>query len=283
MNAPGERIRRGHEGLSALLWLPALCGLLLGACGHAPEARNSRHTQAVEASQRAQAAYQRGEYSRAIKLYDLSLQLDRSIENADGIAVNLINLARVHRAMGQPDESHRHLDRLLDEKALQYNPAHLAAAAVQKALLRLDENQAGEANAWAEKASAHCAGDCKLEGVISNVRASIALHNNDADAAMYWGRQGIAGNKAGQQIEYANSLRLTAQADIMKKEFDTALVLLNEALAVDKALGLPEKIRLDLTQLANIHEAMGRPGLARAYRERAKYIDEVVDDKAGRK
>lgn len=283
MNAPGVRIRRGHEGLSALLWLPALCGLLLGACGHAPEARSSRHTQAVEASQRAQAAYQRGDYPRADKLYKMSLQLDRSIENADGIAINLINLAKVHQAMGQSAGSHQYLDRLLGEKALAYKPSHLAAAAVQKALLRLNENKAGEANEWAEKAAGHCTGDCPLNGVISNVRASIALHNNDADAAMYWGRRGIAGNKDGQQIEYANSLRLTAQAGAMKREFDTALVLLDEALAVDKTLGLPEKIRLDLAQLANIHEAMGRHDLARVYRERAKYIDDSVDDRAGRK
>lgn len=283
MSASHGGIRRGQGFLPVLLWLPALCGLLLGACGHAPEARSSRHTQAVEASQRAQIAYQRGDYPSASKLYKISLQLDRSIENADGVAVNLINLAKVHQVMGQPAESHQYLDLLLGEKALEYKPSHLAAAAVQKALLRLNENKVGEASVWAEKAGGHCVGDCPLNGVISNVRASIALHNNDADAAMYWGRQGISGNKGGQQVEYANSLRLTAQAGAMKKEFDAALALLNEALAVDKTLGLPEKIRLDLTQLAKVHEAMGRHDLARAYRARARYIDDGVDDGAGRK
>lgn len=265
-------------------WLASVCcGLLLGACGHAPEAHNARYMQAVEFSQRAQAAYQRGEYPAAINLYTMALQLDRSIENTNGIAINLLNLAKVNQVVGQFAEAHTYLDLLLGgEQALEFKPAHLAAAAVQKALLRLDENNAGEAAAWADKAAGHCIADCRLGGLISNLRAGIALQKNDADAALHWGKKGIAenktenkdGSKSGQQIEYANSLRLTAQASVMKNEYDAALALLNEALAVDKALGLPEKIRLDLILLAGVHGDGGKPELAKVYRERARQVSE---------
>ena len=277
------------------LWLASVCcGLLLGACGHAPEAHNARYMQAVEFSQRAQAAYQRSEYPAAIKLYTMALQLDRSIENTDGIAVNLLNLAKVSQVVGRFAEAHGYLDLLLGgENTLGFKPAHLAAAAVQKALLRLNENNIGEATGWVDKATGYCIADCQLNGVISNVRASIALHNNDADAALYWGKKGIAGNKTGNkegnesglQIEYANYLRLTAQACVMRNEFDAALLLLNEALAVDKTLGLPEKIRLDLVQLAGVYGGMGKPDLAGIFRERARRVGDglMVDDKAGRK
>ena len=40
----------------------------------------------------------------------------------------------------------------------------------------------------------------------------------------------------------------------MKNEYDTALRLLEEALVIDKSLGLPEKIRQDLLLLAQAHE-----------------------------
>lgn len=262
---------------------PALAGLLLAACGHAPETHSERYMQAVGFSQRAQTAYQHGEYQAAIRLYTMALQLDRSIENTDGIAINLLNLAKVNQVLGRFAEAHGYLDLLLGgEKPLGFKHAHLAAAAAQKGLLRLNENNTSEASGWADKAAGYCVADCQLNGLIFNLRANIALREKNADAALHWGKKGIAGNKTdnkdeqkpGRQIEYANSLRLTAQASAMKNEFDAALGMLNEALSVDKTLGLPEKIRLDLELLAGVYASMGKPDQAGIYQERARQISE---------
>lgn len=260
-----------------------LAVLLLAACGHAPETHNARYMQAVGYSQRAATAYQHGEYQAAIRFYAMALQLDRSIENIDGIAINLLNLAKVSQVSGQLAEAHGYLDLLLGGAGtLEFKPAHLAAAAVQKGLLRLNENHAGEVAGWADKAANYCTADCPLQGSIFNLRANVALQQNDADAALHWGENGIAANKTGnkdeqkpgQQIEYANSLRLTAQASAMKNEYDAARVLLNEALTVDKNLGLPEKIRLDLDLLAGVYRSMGKPEQAMIYQERARHVGE---------
>jgi hypothetical protein len=58
----------------------------------------------------------------------------------------------------------------------------------------------------------------------------------------------------------------------MKNESDAALVLLDETLAIDKSLGLPEKIRRDLLLLAQAHEKSGQMELASQFRERAARI-----------
>lgn len=252
-----------------------LCSLLLlSACGHVEEMRSARLEQATGFNQRAQRAFQHGEYQSAVALYENALQLDVAIENVNGIAINTLNLAKVHQVLGQNALAQRYLDFLLEDKALSYAPAHLAVAAVQKSLLRLQENDVAGATAWADKAAAWCVADCGLSGVIDNARASIALRANDADKAIYWGERGAAENR-NSPLEYANALRLLASARLMKGEPDAALRLSEEALGIDKSLGLPEKIHQDLLLSAQAHESLGHIGQAVQYRDRAARIAAV--------
>lgn len=250
-----------------------LCSLmLLSACSHVEEMRSARQEQATEFNQRAQRAFQRGEYQAAVTLYENALQLDVAIENVNGIAINSLNLARVNQVLGKTALAQRYLDSLLEDKALHFAPAQLAAAAVQKSLLRLQENDAAGAATWVEKAAGYCVSDCTLSGVIDNARASIALRANDADMALHWGERAASANKNTSPLEYANSLRLTASARLLKNEHDAALRLSEEALVIDKSLGLPEKIRQDLLLSAQAHERQGHAEQAAQCRDRAARI-----------
>ncbi len=246
--------------------------LLLSACGHVEEMRSARQEQATEFNQRAQRAFQRGEYQTAAALYQNALQLDVAIENVNGIAVNTLNLARVSQVMGQPALAQSYLDSLLKDQALHYAPAHLAAAAVQSSLLSLQQDDEAGAGKWVEQAAAYCASDCTLGGVIDNARASIALHANDADTALHWSERGASENRNASPLEYANSLRLAASAKLLKNDADAALHLAEEALAVDKSMGLPEKIRQDLLLAAQAHEKLGHAEQAAQCRDRAGRI-----------
>ncbi len=259
--------------LNLRLSILILCSLeLLSACGHVEETRSARQQQATDFNQRAQRAFLRGEYQSAATLYENALQLDVAIENVNGIAINALHLAKVNQVLGKKAEAQRYLDFLLEDKALTYAPAHLAAAAVQKSLLRLQENDAAGASTWVDKAAAYCVADCTLSGVIDNARASIALHANDADKTLYWSERAASENKGSSPLEYANSLRLTASARLMKNEHDAALRLSEEALTVDKSLGLPEKIRQDLLLSAQVHEKLGHAEQAAQCRDRAARI-----------
>ncbi len=255
------------------LTIPVLFSIvLLSACGHVEEKHSARQEQATEFNLRAQRAFQRGEYQVAAAFYEKALHLDVAVENVDGIAINALNLAKVNQVLGDAALAQRYLDVLLEDHALHYQPAHLAAAAVQKSLLRLQENDAAGATAWVEKAAVYCTPDCGLSGVIGNARASIALRANDADKALDWSERAAAINKSSSPLEYANSLRLMVSAKLLKSEYGAALALSEEALVIDKALGLPEKIRQDLLLSAQAHEKSGHAELAAQYRDRAARI-----------
>lgn len=255
------------------LTFPILCSILvLSACGHVESMRSARLEQATEFNQRGQRAFQRGEYQSAATLYENALLLDVAIENVSGIAINAVNLAKVNQVLGKTAVAERYLDRLLEDKALTYPTAQLTAASVQKSLLRLQENDAAGASEWAEKAATYCGSDCVLSGVIDNTRASIALRTNDADSALRWSERASSENNGSSPLEHANSLRLAAAAKLMKDDFDAALRLSEEALVIDKTLGLPEKIRQDLLLSAQAHDKLGHAERAAQCRDRAARI-----------
>jgi tetratricopeptide (TPR) repeat protein len=234
--------------------------------------RSPRQEQAIDLNQRAQRAYSRGEFQTAAGLYVDALRLDVAIENTDGVAINLLNLARVNVALGKPDEAQQYLDRLLFDKALHYPSTYMANAAVQYGLLRLGSGDGASASSWADRATEYCSADCKLMGVIFSLRANIAIHSGNAEQAVHWAGRAVSANKGDSPIEHANALRLHGQALMLKQEFEAALLPVGEALSIDKKLGLPDKIGLDLTLLAKMNEKLGRLELAEQYRQRAARI-----------
>ncbi|MDH2915939.1 MAG: hypothetical protein PXX77_03585 [Gallionella sp.] len=251
--------------------------LLLSACGQqAPVVRSPRQEQAIDLNQRAQRAFMRGEYQTAAGLYGNALQIDVAIENIDGVAINLLNLAKVNIALNKPDIAQRYLDQILRDKALQYQGQHMAAASVQYSLLRLRAGDIPAAASWADKAVDLCTSGCELNPVIANLRANIAIQSGDSEQALYWSVRAVSANRGESKIEYANALRLQGQAKMLKQDFEAALPSLDEALSIDKTLGLPEKIRQDLHLLAQVNEKLGRTELAGQYRDRAARVASML-------
>jgi len=245
---------------------------LLAACGQSEPVRNARLEQAADHSQRAQRAFERGDYLTAVKRYEAALELDVALENVDGIAIDALNLARVNQVLGRTERAHAYLDGLLQDRALKYEGKYLAVAALRKSLLMLEQGDTKAAGAWLDKAVAWCDKGCTAEGAIDNARAALALSEGDALRAAHWAERAVASNKGVSPLEHANALRLLAEAKLMAGEHADALRLAAEVLALDKSQGLPEKIRLDLLLAARVHAGMGDAGEAARFRERASRI-----------
>ncbi|MBU1214048.1 MAG: hypothetical protein KKF58_07735 [Gammaproteobacteria bacterium] len=248
------------------------CVLLLTACAQSAPVRNARLELAAEHSQNAQRAYNRGDYHVALRQYEMALQVDVAIENIPGIAINTLNLARVNQSLGRPEVANAYLDKLLQDRALEYEKSFMVAAAAQKSLLVLQQGDVKEARHWLEKASLWCDGKCPLASVIDNAHAAIALREKDTDQALRWADRAASASRNDSLLEYANALRYMSEARLMRGEFTTALRLADEALAVDKSLGWPEKIKQDLLLSASAYEGQGDAGQAKRFRERASRI-----------
>lgn len=250
-----------------------LCGVLwLTACGQTEPLRNARLELAAEYSQGAQRAYDRGDYRGALKKYEMALQVDVAVENISGIATDILNLVRVNQMLDRPDVANAYLDTLLQDEVLQYGASYLAAAATQKSLLILQRGDLNGARFWLDKASAWCVEGCRLAIVIDNIRAAIALREKDSGQALHWAERAATASRTDWPLEYANALRYMSEARLMQGDFSAALQRAEEALGVDKSLGLPAKIRQDLLLLAAAYAGQGDAEQARRFRERAARI-----------
>ena len=253
-------------------FVPVALALLACACGSAPvEPQNARLAESAEYNQRGAAALKLGDYRRALAFYEAALRIDISVEHAEGVAINSINLARVHQLAGEPARAHERLDALLADRLTPAAPQYVAAARLRKALLYQAAGDAGSAALMAGQAEESCKdASCPWQGSLLNLRARIALAKGEAGAALALSTQALDANRArAAHEETANSLRLQAEARIAQKEFAAALAPLAEALALDKALGLSERIELDLRQLAAAHAGAGNAEAARELRARA--------------
>jgi tetratricopeptide (TPR) repeat protein len=264
----------------AVVILLAILGGALSACGSTPPPPPEEVEQAAQWNQRGRKAFQAGDYERALGDYEKALALQRSLENLEGVAVELINIASVHRARREPALAHRALDAILSEDSLPFADHSRAEAATRKALLFLEADDATQAGAWLDRAQSLCRSDaCRANGVILNLRARLALSRQDAAQASGYAQKALAENRrTDDRAEQANSLRLAAEAAVAQGDCRGARPHYEQALALDKETAAAPRILADLLGLARCAAREGRIAEARSYFKRAVSVAEGLGD-----
>ncbi len=260
-----------------------VAALALPGCAITPPDANVNRAQAraIDLNLRAGKAFEQGDYPRAKAFYEQALSLDASIENADGIAINAISLARVHLALGQMPMAHRYLDRVLAEQPLKPSPDRRAEAAARKGQLYLAVDDHPKAEQWFTRAQELCT-QCPALSAILNLRARVALARSDIDAAVAWASQALlASGSDDARIERANANRLLGEARIARGEFAAATTNLRQALELDQALGLAGRIYLDLMRLGKAYDAQGQRDQAKAFFWRALDVAQASENREG--
>jgi hypothetical protein len=261
----------------------SLAAVLLVACAAAPLPEPARtQRQAIALNQSARVAFERGDLARARQLYEQALAADTSIENADGIAMNALSLAHVNQLLGEPDAAQRYLDRLLEDSEPPIPRERKAEAAARKAQLALASNDTTAADRWADAGLNLCAGACAAQAALLNLHARAALARADASAAIEWATraQSTATDERGR-AERANALRVIGEARLALGEQRAATQALDQALALDKALALPQRIYSDLMLLGRAHAALGERETARGYFRRSLAVANAAKDADG--
>jgi hypothetical protein len=256
---------------------------LAASCAQAPAPiAAAQPTAAMEANRRAEGFLRQGDLANAALLYREALRLSQSLEDADGIAANAINLSVVYQRQGKHAEARASLAPVLERATVTHAPARRAQAALRRAVLDLDERRHASAAEWAERAAAWCGRPCALTAAIQNVTGQLALEAGRHDAATAAARGALAASRAmGERAETANALRLLGMAAIATGEGAAALAPLREALAIDRDLGIPRKMHLDLIGLGRASALRGERDAARAFYERAHAVSAADGDAAG--
>lgn len=255
----------------------------VASCAQAPAAPSSAQpTAAVEANRRAESHLRRGDLDSAALHYREALRVSQSLEDADGVAANAINLSVVYQRQGKYEEARASLAPVLERATLSHAPQRRAQAALRRAVLDLDERRHAAAAAWAERAASWCGRPCALSAAIQNVQGQLALEAGHHDAATAAARGALAASRAtGDRAEAASALRLLGMAAVAAGDGAAALAPLREALAIDRELGMPRKIHLDLIGLGRASALRGEREAARAYYERARVVSVADRDTAG--
>ena len=254
----------------------------LSACAApAPERGSPAQARLGEAEARAAALARSGDYAGAARFYGEALRIASSLENAEAIAANAINLSIVDQWLGREAEARAALAAVLDEPRAGFSERRKTQAELRRAILEAASGNLGAAELWAGEAERRCAASCEYAAAILNVRAQVALDaGRSAEAARL--AQAAAERARGEagRAEAANALRTLGRARIAAGDPAAALQALRQALEFDRALGDPRKILADLTELARAADATGDAQAARSYKERGLAVSRAINDGA---
>jgi hypothetical protein len=259
----------------------AMLLILSTGCAHPPDSRSERHKQAFEWSVQGEKAYLSGNIVQSRHHYAKALQLNSSIENSRGIAANLLSLAQINIEQGEYTQADNHLQRILGDKNALFTDTEKADATVRAAQIALLLQQAGKSAQLAHQAQLLCqAANCTLGAAIRNLHAQAALKLGLIQDATALARQAeTLADKIHQPIELANSRRLLGEIQLKQNLASTAIPLLEQALNIDKQLGLTRKIAEDLHLLADATTMLGQSQQAESYRSREHAILQTLSEK----
>jgi tetratricopeptide (TPR) repeat protein len=258
----------------------ALVIALLAGCGASPLNRTSpAQTRLAEAENRAAALVKTGDYAGAARFYGEALRIATSLENADAIAANAINLSIVQQWLGHDAQARAALAPVLDEPRARFSERRVVQAELRRAILELASGDIGAAAVWAGEAERRCAASCEYAATILNVRAQVELDSGHAPEAARLA-QAAAERTRGDaaRAENANALRTLGRARAAQGQAAAALEPLKQALELDRALGDPRKILADLAELARASDAAGDAEAAKGYQERGLAVSRAMNE-----
>jgi len=276
MNSVRPRFLRAVAAI--LFFCSAACLPLSGCSGPAPPPLPRAKESALSWNRRGLAAEARGDAEGAVHAFREALRINRSVEDDEGSAVALVNLARVHRLKDEPGAARERIDGAL----LLVPPGSplFPEAAFEKAMVSLAAGDLPAARDWARKAASAETGPSR--GRMLNLLARVDFLRGAEEEARSGAAEALAANRgAGARAEEANSLRLLGGISAAGGDRKSAERLYLEALAIDKEIAGSRKIAADLMALGAAAAAGGETERALAFYGRAAEVSRNGDDPKG--
>jgi tetratricopeptide (TPR) repeat protein len=260
------------------LWIVNIINVLmivnLAACGSTPAPRVPQLLENAQAADKdARRALRAGELLRAQHAFAKTLALQQALDDSNGAAITMINLATVTHQLHDDQGALAWLDKILLEKVRIYPAESQLIAVFRKAVILTKMGQLSEAEASLQQAEKLCEKKCSQRFGMDALRARLSLLKGDAEAALALA-QAVSKEKDVGKEEQANALRVAAAAEEKLLRPANALQHYQAALEIDKVLGLSARIAEDLEGLARTSTQLGRDQDAATYARRAALVNE---------
>ncbi|MDP3260549.1 MAG: tetratricopeptide repeat protein [Thermodesulfovibrionales bacterium] len=256
----------------------ALLFVFIGCGGAQTQALSSFHLKAIEYNQNAAKALENGNYEKALAYYMEALRVNRSIENTEGIAVNLINMAVLYQKKGNPSNAHEFVDIAFSMPDISNDIR--SDAAYEKARIYLKEKNAAKAKEWVNKSLSLDKG--LREGSRWNLMGRISFAEGKHDEAAAMANTALSLNRENKQrAEESNSLRLMAEINAQKGLYSESSELYKKSLEIDKELGDSKKIAMTLRGIGMLSLKQGHFQDAVIFHMRAYDVSSNAGDTEG--
>lgn len=275
--AEAQKSRSAAVKLFLLLFYCS-AALFLGCGGPSAPTLSPIHAQAAGYNLNAAKAAEKGDYEKALNYYMEALRINQSVENTEGIAVNLINLAVIYQKQGNISGAEKLIDMVFLIPDI--NDSIKAEAAFEKARLYLKKKELAKAGEWVNKSLSLNKG--VREGSRWNLLGKIALMEGNYVEALTAANTALklnSGNK--QKAEEANSLRLIAEIKGLTDKYEESKDSYMKALEIDKESGDSKKIAMDLRGLGDLSLKYGRLQDAVNFYIRAYTVSRTAGDMEG--
>ena len=256
---------------AALLFLCLLMVATSGCSGPVPAPTPPERERALSWNRRGLAAETRGDKNGAVLAFEESLRVNRSIEDFDGVAISLLNLARVHRQKGELAIARERIDEAL--RILSPDNPVFPESSFEKARIELSLNNLPQAREWAQKAVP--AEKKPYSGRMQNLLSRILFIEGKSGEALLLAETALESNReSANRAEEANSLRLIGDIALAGGDPQNAQARYLAALSIDKDLAESKKIAQDLRSLGQAAQALGDTQAAKAFFERADQVSQ---------
>ena len=237
----------------AIVLANVLAAVLAGCAGTPLEPLPPLKLQALEAETQGARRFEQGRFDVAVAQFKEAQRLSRSLDDDAGLTRNLEHQARSELAAGLPQAAQA---TLASVPAAQRS---ISTGLLQaQAALALQDNAA--ANTTLQELRARCQA-CAQSAAMSVLQARLALAQAQPAAAeklLQATLKPLAEQQ--EQRELAHVWRLLAQAQTLQQRHAEALASAQQALSLDRALGLPDKIAADWQLMAQVHVARNNTG-----------------------
>lgn len=246
-------------------WRVLSLALLVGlaACSSTPPAKqdNAMVQTAQNMERRAAQSFARGEWAAAASTFESAAWVYETLALPEPQARARLSQARALSEGGRADQALPIVMNVIDQS----NGLGVDSRAIAhgRAAALLMTSDTARASGHVQDAMAACANTCAQLSALTVLRARAQLASSQAGDASTTAAQALT--VARNDNDRANALRMRAQAQAALGQHAAALADANQALALDQALGLPERVLIDLQLLQNASTAMGDTAAAQRY------------------